>query len=62
MKTEDDFKPIADESIKKYIKLCSCETPEEKVDALTAFIAVALNELELCTSEEQYALYMGLDK
>ena len=34
MKTEDDFKPIADESIKKYIKLCSCETPEEKVDAL----------------------------
>jgi ADP-heptose:LPS heptosyltransferase len=61
-KTEDDFKPLADELIKKYINLCLCETPEEKVDAITAFIASALKELELCTSKEQYAFYMGLDK
>lgn len=60
MRTEDDFKPIADELIKKHIKLCSC-TPEEKVNAITAFIAAALNELESCTSKEQYAFYMGLD-
>jgi len=63
MKTEEDFKPIAEDTIRKYMESCLCKTtPEENVNALTALIGVALHHLELCTSKEQFSFYMGLDE
>ncbi|OCG28983.1 hypothetical protein A9G45_01405 [Gilliamella sp. HK2] len=64
MKTEDDFVEFAKKTIKKYMNACNNNntnmTIEENVNAITALISSALEELESYTSKENFLDFIGI--
>ncbi|MCO6559795.1 MAG: hypothetical protein J6574_01665 [Gilliamella sp.] len=60
MKTEDSFEELAKNTVKNYINSCDNMTAEENVNAITALISSALQELESYTSKEKFLEFIGI--
>ncbi|QIQ22508.1 hypothetical protein [Zophobihabitans entericus] len=61
IRKEGDFLSLSELHVASYLDSLRFENEEEKVNAITALINVALNELEKSTCKNNYLRYLGLD-